>query len=186
MTGSCSAACGNTFHVFASAGDSVAVSDVLLCNLTSLTGPGHVYKLRFHAGNTPQVTALSVRRVRFYNAGLFVTPVHATSCQVGIGVQVGVGTTPPGVARALRVEPNPAFGRVNFVSEDDAAGLAEADIVDLQGRVVQHLGPFWLAARARFSWDGRDARGAAVHAGLYLVRVHRGGQVQQHRVILLP
>src|SRR5512145_2614324 len=48
MTGACSGACGNTFHVFGAAGDSLAVSDVLLCNQFSLTGPGRIYKLRFH------------------------------------------------------------------------------------------------------------------------------------------
>ena len=42
MTGGCSAACGNTFHTFSSAGDSLAVSNVLLCNNFSLTGPGHL------------------------------------------------------------------------------------------------------------------------------------------------
>src|SRR5712671_8079552 len=99
---------------------------------------------------------------------------------------VGVGTPPPGPARPLRVEPNPSFGRVNFRSEDGAAGFAEADVLDLQGRLVQHLGPLWLGAHARFSWDGRDASGAAVRAGLYLVRVRRAGQVQSTRVILLP
>lgn len=186
MTGSCSAACGNTFHVFSAAGDSIAVSDVLLCNSVSLTGPGHVYHLRFHAGNTTQVTQLSLRRAKFYNAGLFVTPVSTTSCQVGIGVQVGVGAPVPGLARPLRVEPNPTFGRVDLVSEDEAAGLVEVNIVDLQGRLVQHVGPAWLGPHSRLGWDGRDSQGARVPAGLYLVRIRRGGQVQNARVILLP
>lgn len=186
MTGGCSGACGNTFHLFSAALDSVSVSDVLLCNLVSLTGPGRLYHLRFHAGNTPQVTQLSVRRVHFYNAGLFVTPVQAVGCQVGIGVQVGVGANPPGVLRPLRVAPNPAFGRVRLVSEDDESGLAEADVLDLQGRLVQHFGPFWLGARAGFTWDGHDLSGSAAPAGLYLVRVRRAGHVQNARVMLLP
>ena len=186
MTGECSAACGNAFHLFGTAAGIDSVSDVLLCNQVSLTGPGRLYRLRFHAENTLQITTISILRVKFYNAGLYVNPVNATSCQVGIGISVGVGTPPPGVARPLRVEPNPSFGRVNFRSEDDASGLAEVDILDLQGRVVQHLGPLWLASHAQFSWDGRDARGGSVRAGMYLVRVRRGGQVQNTRVILLP
>ena len=185
MTGACSAACGNTFHLFSAAGDSLSVSDVLLCNQVSLTGPGRLYHLRFHASNTQQVTQLSVRRTHFYNAGLFVLPVNASGCQVGIGVSVGVGAPRPGLAHPLRVEPNPAFGRVQFVSEDDAGGMAEAEILDLQGRVLQHLGPVWLAPHARLSWDGREADGARVPAGLYLVRFRRDGQVQNARVILL-
>lgn len=186
MTGGCSAACGNTFHVFNTAGDSSAVSDVLLCNQMSLTGPGRIYHLRFHAANTLQVTQVNIRRTLFYNAGLFVNPVHVTSCQVGIGVQVGVGAPGPGFAHPLRVEPNPAFGRVNFISDDDVTGLVEADIVDLQGRLMQHVGPSWLGPHARFGWDGRDARGARAPAGLYLVKLRRGGQLQNARVILLP
>jgi hypothetical protein len=186
MTGGCSTACGNTFHVFNAAGDSIAVSDVLLCNGASLTGPGHIYHLRFHATTTVQVTQLNLRRARFYNAGLFVTPVTTASCQVGIGVNLGVGGPAPGLARPLRVEPNPSFGRVNFVSEDDAAGLVEADVLDVTGRLVQHVGPTWLAPHARLGWDGRDSHGVRAAAGLYLVQVRRGGQVQNARVILLP
>ena len=186
MTGSCSAACGNTFHVFAAAADSITVSDVLLCDGVSLTGPGRIYHLRFHATTTVQVTQLTLRHATFYNAGLFVTPVNTASCQVGIGTSVGVGGPAPGRARPLRVEPNPSFGRVNFISEDDVAGLVEADIVDVGGRLVQHVGPTWLGPHARLGWDGRDSRGAHAPAGLYLVKVRRGGQVQNARVILLP
>ena len=185
MTGGCSSACGNTFHVFNAAGDSIAVSDVLLCNGVSLTGPGRIYMLHFHAGNTQQVTQLTIRRASFYNAGLFVTPVHTTNCQVGIGVQVGVpGRT--GSVRPLRIAPNPAQGRVSFVSDDDQSGFAEADILDLQGRLVRHVGPAFLAPRAQFGWDGRDTGGARARSGVYLVRLKRGDQVQSARVILLP
>ena len=186
MTGGCSSACGNTFHAFSTAGDSISVSDVLLCNEVTVTGPGRLYVLHFHAANVQQVTQLDIRRANFYNAGLFVTPVHTASCQVGIGVQVGVGPRTPAPARPLRVEPNPAFGRVNFVSDDDASRWAEAEVMDLQGRLVQRLGPTWLAPRAHFGWDGRDARGARAAAGLYLVTLRHGGQVQHARVILLP
>jgi len=71
MTGGCSAACGSTFHLFSAAGDSLSVSDVLLCNQVFLTGPGHLYKLRFHASNTVQITHVNFRSTSFYNAGLF-------------------------------------------------------------------------------------------------------------------
>ena len=186
MTGACSGACGNTFHVFTAAGDSISVSDVLLCNQVSLTGPGHLYKLRFHAAVTPQITPLTIRRNTFYNAGLFVTPVIASGCLVGIGVQVGVDAPRPGSSRLVRIEPNPSFGRVQFISQDAAAGFATAEIADVQGRVVRRLGPVWLAAHAGFSWDGHDLTGARVPAGVYLVRIQRGGLTQNSRVILRP
>lgn len=185
MTGACSAACGNTFHRFGAAADSITVSDVLLCNSISLTGPGHLYKLRFHASNTQQVTVLTVRSVHFFDAGLLVAPVSSAGAQVGIGVSLGVEPRSSSLGRAVRAEPNPARGYVQFVSQDDRAGFAEADIVDLQGRLIQHLGVVTVGPGARFSWDGRDAHAVPAPAGLYLVQLRRGSDVQISRFILL-
>jgi len=187
MTGSCSAACGSTFHLFSAAGDSLSVSDVLLCDQVFLTGPGHLYKLRFHASNTAQITHVRVRSANFYNAGLFVLPVSTSDATIGIGITLGVGPSGPAVPGRVRVEPNPSFGRVAFVSEDGAAsGLDAVDILDLQGRVVRSLVPGGAAASARVTWDGRDARGVPVAAGVYQARIHRNGRTELTRVVLLP
>jgi hypothetical protein len=121
MTGSCSGACGSTFHLFSGAADSLSVSDVLLCNQVFLTGPGHLYKLRFHASNTPQITHVNFRSSTFYNAGLFVTPVSSSNATIGIGITLGVGPTGPARPGRVRVEPNPSFGRVEFVNEGGTA-----------------------------------------------------------------
>jgi hypothetical protein len=186
MTGGCSAACGSTFHVFAAAGDSLSVSDVLLCNEVFLTGPGHLYKLRFHASSTAQITHVNFRSVNFYNAGLFVTPVNSSDATIGIGMNVGVGPQGPGAPR-VRVEPNPSFGRVQFVSEAGAGALERVEILDLQGRLVRALVPSGSAAGARLTWDGRDAHGARVPAGVYQARVHRdNGRTELTRVVQLP
>ena len=184
MTGGCSAACGSTFHLFSAAGDSLSVSDVLLCNQVFLTGPGHLYKLRFHASNTVQITHVNFRSTSFYNAGLFVTPVSTNDATIGIGVNVGVGPRQGSLAR-VRVEPNPSFGRVAFVSEGGAGGVDAIEILDLQGRVVRALSP-GAAASARMTWDGRDARGVPVAAGVYQARIHRGVRTELTRVVLLP
>ncbi len=186
MTGSCSAACGNTFHVFSAAADSISVSDVLLCNQVSLTGPGHLYKLRFHASSTPQVTQLTIRRTNFYNAGLFVTPVQKTGCMIGIGVTLDVGGSGPLAASGVRVEPNPSRGRVAFLPNDADAGLAEIDVMDVQGRLVRRLGPAWLGGSASLAWDGLDSRGERAAAGVYLARIHRGSRLELARIVLLP
>ena len=191
MTGACSASCGNTFHLFSAAADTLSISDVLLCNQISLTGPGHLYKLRFHASNTPQITHLTFRSVSFYDAGVFVTPVQTSDATIGIGINVGVdpGAARPGVR--VRVEPNPSFGRVQFVAEDAGvpgiagSGLTQVEIVDLQGRLVRRLGPDWLGGGARLGWDGLDAHGVRVAAGVYLAKIRRGGGLQLTRVVLL-
>ena len=185
MTGGCSAACGSTFHLFSAAGDSLSASDVLLCNQTFLTGPGHLYKLRFHASNTPQITHVRVRRTNFYNAGVFVTPVTTADATIGVGITLDVGPAGPVSPGRVRVEPNPSFGRVAFVNEGGDAGLDAIEILDLQGRVVRALAP-GRADAARMTWDGRDAHGVPVAAGVYQARIHRGGRTELTRVVLLP
>jgi hypothetical protein len=186
MTGGCSAACGSTFHLFSGAADSLSVSDVLLCDQIFLTGPGHLYKLRFHASSTPQITHVNFRSTSFYNAGLFVTPVSTSNATIGIGITLGVGPSgPPGPGR-VRAEPNPGFGRVRFVSEGGAGSVTAVEILDLQGRVVRSLVPQGSATGAGVTWDGRDTRGVRVPAGVYQARVHRDGALELTRVVLLP
>ncbi len=186
MTGACSAACGNTFHRFSAAGDSIMVNNVLLCNQTVLTGPGNIYKLRFHASNTPQATQLSIRRAGFFNAGLFVNPVTKSGCMIGIGVTLGVGGPGTAPIARMRVEPNPSRGHVAFVPEGTDAGLTDLEIIDLQGRIIRHLGPVWLGSQAPLVWDGFDSRGSRVPSGVYLVKIRRGDSIQRSRVVLLP
>ena len=185
MTGGCSTACGNTFHRFAMTADSITVTDVLLCNQVSLTGPGHLYQLRFHSVLTPQTTQIYLRHGAFYDDGIRVATIGLSKTSIGIGIGLGVGTPASAEPHGLRVEPNPSFGGVRFVSDDAAEGPAEADVMDLLGRVVRRLGPAPFGARASISWDRRDAQGTRVPAGLYLVRVRHAGQVQTSRVLLL-
>jgi len=184
MNGTCSKACGNTFHQFAAAGDSLTVNDYLFCNAVALTGPGHLYRLRFRAVSSPQTTTISVRRASFYNAGVLVAPVHASSASLQIPTNLGVGDG-SAVTHALRVEPNPAHGRLQLVIDDGATGVVQADILDLQGRVVRSLGSVTLGPRARLDWDGSDRDGKPAPGGLYLARIQRGGAVQTSRFILL-
>src|SRR5262249_28891642 len=75
MTGACSAACGSTFHRFTPDADSLSIKDFLLCNQIALTGPGQIYRLKFHSRNVQQITNIRIRSAAFFNAGLFVTPV---------------------------------------------------------------------------------------------------------------
>ena len=185
MTGACSAACGNTFHVFDAAADSAAATDVLICNQIALTGPGDLYRLRFHASSVAQVTSLTLRRAQFYNGGIVVTPVNISGASVTIGSALGVDPGRSAIALPPRVEPNPAFGHASVVLEGGEAGLAQVDILDLEGRVVRRLPPAWLGAGARQEWDGTDTAGRRAPAGLYLVSVHRAGAVRSTRFVLL-
>jgi hypothetical protein len=186
MTGTCSSACGATFHLFSAAGDSLVVSDGLLCDQLSLLGPGQVYRFHFRAATTPQVTALWLRRVEFYDAGLLVTPVTAAGCIVGIGVALDAGAPASGPSLAIRAQPNPCRGRVQLTIADAGADEPDLRVVDVFGRTVRHLPPGRGGAGVRrVEWDGRTDSGERAPAGVYLVRLAAGARVRQTRVTLL-
>lgn len=187
MTGACSAACGNTFHKFAAAADSQAITDILLCNQILLTGPGQIYKLHFQASNIQQVTHVRFRRTTFYNAGLYVNPVITSDATIGIGVSVDVGETPlPVAGLRLRAEPNPSSGAVSFAIESDASGAQVLEVHDVAGRMVRRVSSGWQESGARrVVWDGTDSSGVRVRAGVYLVTLRVGGRSTRARVALL-
>jgi hypothetical protein len=186
MTGACSAACGNTFHRFAASGDSATITDVLLCNQISLTGPGQLYKLHFKAASTAQVTHVRLRRAVFYNQGLFVTPVTTADAEITIGNNVGVADGPgrPGVR--VRADANPGRGAIALTLEADDAGVQRLEILDVSGRRVRLVEAGWREpGRRQVRWDGRDDAGARVPAGVYLVRLAAADRVARLRVALL-
>jgi flagellar hook capping protein FlgD len=178
-------ACGSTFHHFTAAGDSLSISDVLLCGGTTLTGPGQLYKLRFRALTTPQATWIRIRSVQFYDAGAFVNPDSAHDAVVAIGVTLA---TPPGCATrpALRVLPNPAHGATAIEVATALAGEQQLDVLDPSGRLVRRLarGAFAPGTR-RVAWNGADERGVPVEPGIYLVRLRAGGAITHTRIVVL-
>ncbi|MBI5168526.1 MAG: hypothetical protein HZA61_03465 [Candidatus Eisenbacteria bacterium] len=185
MLGGCAPA--STFHLFTAGGDSLRVTNSLLCNGGSLTGPGNLYTLRFRASNTPQVTSLSVRFKEFFSAGLLVTPVSATGCQVGIGIPLDVPARESGALR-VQAEPNPAWGSVRLTIGGDVAGPRDVDVLDVSGRAVRHLARGLNAPSGGTSlvWNGTTDSGARVPAGIYLVRVRSGAETRFTRIAWLP
>lgn len=184
MTGLCSASCGSTFHSFSAAGDSVVINDYLFCNQTAVSGPGRLYRLHFKSTLLGGPTSVVARRATFYNAGVQVNPVHASNALITLSSNVGVGDRAAG-ALALHAQPNPAYGRLRLVLEGGDTGSAEADILDLMGRRVRHLGPVTLGAVSSLEWDGLDEHGAPARGGLYLARVSRGSRVHTTRFVLV-
>ena len=176
------AACGNTFHIFKAGAGVDTVTDVLLCASIALTGPGTLYTLWFHASLTPQVTAVRIApgSLKFYNAGLYVTPVSSTDALVGIGTEVtGVGEGPAAGALALAASPNPGHDSVAFVASGAAAGLLT--VRDVQGRVLRAL----PVLAHRVAWDGRDDSGAPARAGIYFATLAAGGRTTTIRFSLI-
>lgn len=187
MTGACSAACGNTFHRFSAAADSAAITDILLCDQLAFAGPGQVYRLRFKASTTLQVTDVRIRRSTFYNAGLYVNPVVTADAQVTIAAGVGVGgvaTPAPGIR--LRAESNPGRGPMVFALEVDAAGEQRLEVHDVTGRLVRTVDTGWREqGTRRVTWDGLDDSGARAPSGVYLVTLGVGNRMARIRIALL-
>lgn len=87
---------------------------------------------------------------------------------------------PPDLAPRLRAWPNPSSRDVSFrlAVPGDYVSL---EVLDTGGRRVRELTVSDGFAR----WDGRDARGARVPAGVYLVRLREGNAVHSLRVVRL-
>jgi len=179
--------CGNRFHIFAAGSDRDTVTDVLLCSGASLTGPGQIYRLRFRASSTPQVTYLRfLPGLAFYNEGVKINSVTTGDAHIGIGMPAGVGDARPSGLR-LTAAPNPSHSRgTTFSIEMDRAGDQRVLVCDLQGRVVRHLqNGFFPAGSRTVSWDGRNDSGVVVPPGVYLGMLKAGGKTLKARLTLL-
>jgi hypothetical protein len=179
-------ACGNTFHHFEAAGDSIKFTDVLLCNQTFLPGPGQLYKLNFKASMNTGVAFVRIRSSEFYHGGVYVTPVSTDDAAIGIGVVLGVGDRAGVLHPRLSCAPNPFRGETVLRIETPALENESLRVVDMQGRVVRHLQSGMFEAGTRtVAWNGQDDAGRHMAAGLYFVRLIRTGLTLQTRVTLL-
>ena len=181
-------ACGARFHLFRTGADTDTITDVLLCSGVSLTGPGEIYRLRFQASDTPQVTHIQfLDGLQFYNEGLYVNPAIATDLDIGIGTGlVGVDSSPPGKLDLL-VSPNPTIaGGTTFTIRADRAGVAKLSAFDLRGRLVRRFDDMTITAGLRvIHWDGSDSAGHALAPGIYLVNLEMEGRSVTRRVSIV-
>lgn len=98
----------------------------------------------------------------------------------------GVGEG-PAAAWSIAALPNPARGALTFELANPtlAPVAARIRILDLSGRRVADLPPRTArSGTTRLSWDGRDAGGHLVPAGLYLVQAELGSKRLTLRVAL--
>ncbi len=83
----------------------------------------------------------------------------------------------------LRAAPNPARGATVFRASSFADGLRAIRILDIRGRLVRLLRP--ERGRSEVAWDGRDADGRAVSAGVYFAVVECNSEAAVGRVTML-
>lgn len=118
------------------------------------------------------------------------TPVNA----VQVTTAGGQNPASSGDARpivALRNAPNPFRAGTQLFASFETGSLEEASldagsdsgatatfqVFDARGRLVRRLRGTTLGATAEAAWDGRDARGAALPAGVYFYRLDLAGHV---------
>jgi subtilisin family serine protease len=109
-------------------------------------------------------------------------PVPAEELSFGFTVvgPVNRGSPPPsGGPPPLSIAPNPAVGAARIAS----APGATVTILDLSGRLVRRapVDP----VTGIWTWDGLDASGRRVRAGVYLVRSSAGGKSREGKLVVL-
>jgi hypothetical protein len=135
------------------------------------------------------MTAGSIERVRL--AGNFIyaiTPEEGLSVTAPVCRQTAADAIPAGSLRAaLSACPNPFNPRTSIIFELPSDATVSVDIVDLRGRRVRCLLATTTldAGSHTVAWDGRDDRGHAQSAGVYLARLAAGSDVTQAKVTLL-
>jgi hypothetical protein len=85
--------------------------------------------------------------------------------------------------RLLPAYPNPARAATWLAFELDAARAVRIEILDPSGRCIRRLTEQRFAAGVnRIRWNGADAAGARLPAGLYLARLTAGGRAITERL----
>ena len=120
----------------------------------------------------------------FVAAGDFPTsPFHTYL----IGAELtGVEAHPPLTLQLEQNNPNPFNPETLIRYQVPKTGWVELTIYDLLGRRVRTLvNEKQAAGRYAVSWDGRNTKGKAVAAGIYLYRLKTKEKVQVRRMVLL-
>ncbi len=117
------------------------------------------------------------------------TPVDQRLTLLEDGGMSEVGATPARpLAHALHpAVPNPFNPTTTLAFDLPAASSVRLRVFDLAGRLVRTLveGTRLEAGTHRVLWDGRDERGAAVSAGVYLYHLDAGAFAQTRRAVMV-
>jgi hypothetical protein len=97
---------------------------------------------------------------------------------VGVNEYAGAGRQPP----TLVAQPNPFSDATTLVLHGHGGGVAEALVHGADGRVVAHL---LSDGQGVFRWDGNDAGGRPVPAGVYIIRASTASESAWCRVAVI-
>lgn len=88
--------------------------------------------------------------------------------------------------RLVPGKPNPFRSETTFRAEIAVRGKISVDVYDVTGRRVRELFEGERVVGSHdFVWDGRDAKGRQVSAGVYFVRMQTGGKAYSSAVTLM-
>jgi hypothetical protein len=117
---------------------------------------------------------------------LEVTGGPAPRLQPASGATAIAGAGPALGGLELAAFPNPSRGAATVSFTLPQAGVAAIAVYDVAGRRLARVADGELAAgRHSVTWDGRDASGRPVAAGVYLLRLEAGGVAETRRVVRL-
>ncbi len=109
-------------------------------------------------------------RVTAYDPALHTTTQRSVAAFQVRDANTGVGARPTSL-QLSRPWPNPAHGTVRIGFGLPEAATAQLSVHDVSGRVVWSRSESLAAGSYDWRWDGRDANGRTLGAGLYLVRL---------------
>ena len=90
------------------------------------------------------------------------------------------------MVRLDAARPNPAPGTTSVPFSIPREARVACRVYDLGGRMVRALVDAELPAGPHaLQWDGRDGRGQAQPAGVYLIRLEALGEQRSSRLLLL-
>lgn len=122
-------------------------------------------------------------RVTAFDAALNSASATCASLFHVLDPSAGVASAPRALAFA-RPTPNPARGTVHFAFALPAEASVTVDVLDIAGRRVAVLAHGTFAAGAHeLRWDGHDAGGTPVRAGVYFARMTTERQLLTRRFV---
>lgn len=122
----------------------------------------------------PEAANVTEARVRG-KAIAFNRNGNRISLEIGMSALRAPNESPGAPDMEIRSYPNPFRDAASFVVELDKPGIYRMEVFNLLGQKVLTLAETGVGAgRRRIRWDGRDANGAQVPPGVYLVRLTRG------------
>lgn len=115
--------------------------------------------------------------------------LHVDNVRLYGGIDVTTPERPVGAAYSYRITgayPNPFNPSTTLTYEVAAPGPASIVIYNLLGMEVRRFEITAAGAGAhKLVWDGTATGGAAVTTGLYFARLHGGGSLSTHKLLLL-